>query len=158
MIFDGSLPADATRSFVSQIGARFLLADCGTRSDMAAVLAPLTESVHRFGCAAVYELDGRRADRQGLWQNPRPCGCSRFGAPTASSPKADAILSATDELMRELMARNELEPEAMVSCIFTLTEDLDAEFPAVAARHIGLDRGAAAVRARGAGVPARCRA
>jgi chorismate mutase len=40
--------------------------------------------------------------------------------------------------MRELMARNELEPEAMVSCIFTLTDDLDAEFPAVAARRLGL--------------------
>jgi chorismate mutase len=36
------------------------------------------------------------------------------------------------------MRRNELEPEAMVSCIFTLTNDLDAEFPAVAARRLGL--------------------
>ena len=35
--------------------------------------------------------------------------------------------------------RNELEPEAMVSCLFTTTEDLDAEFPAVAARELGLD-------------------
>ncbi len=35
--------------------------------------------------------------------------------------------------MRELMERNALEPDAMVSCIFTLTDDLDAEFPAVAA-------------------------
>lgn len=56
LIFDGSLPANTTRSFVSQIGARFLLADCATQPDMAAVLAPLTKSVHRFGCAAVYEL------------------------------------------------------------------------------------------------------
>ncbi len=54
--------------------------------------------------------------------------------------EADAILSATDELMRELMSRNALEPEAMVSCIFTLTDDLDAEFPAVAARRLGLHR------------------
>ncbi len=38
------------------------------------------------------------------------------------------------------MERNALSPEAMVSCIFTLTEDLDAEFPAVAARRLGLDR------------------
>ena len=37
------------------------------------------------------------------------------------------------------MARNELRPEAMVSCIFTVTNDLDAEFPAVAARRLGLD-------------------
>ena len=42
--------------------------------------------------------------------------------------------------MRELIARNALTPELMVSCIFTLTSDLDAEFPAVAARRLGLDR------------------
>jgi chorismate mutase len=62
------------------------------------------------------------------------------GANSVERNDADSILSATDELMRELMARNELAAEAMVSCIFTLTEDLDAEFPAVAARRIGLDR------------------
>jgi chorismate mutase len=38
------------------------------------------------------------------------------------------------------MKRNRLEAAAMVSCIFTMTEDLDAEFPAVAARRIGLDQ------------------
>jgi chorismate mutase len=38
------------------------------------------------------------------------------------------------------MQRNGVEPDAMVSCIFTLTDDLDAEFPAVAARRLGLDR------------------
>ena len=53
-----------------------------------------------------------------------------------------------DELMREIMQRNELAPEDVVSCIFTATDDLDAEFPAVAARDLGLRRGAAAVRAR----------
>jgi chorismate mutase len=61
------------------------------------------------------------------------------GATTVESNSADAILEATAELMRELMARNELEAGEMVSCIFTLTEDLDAEFPAVAARNIGLN-------------------
>ncbi|MGH2963021.1 MAG: chorismate mutase, partial [Solirubrobacterales bacterium] len=45
----------------------------------------------------------------------------------------------TEELMGELLGRNRLEPEALVSCIFTLTGDLDAEFPAVAARRVGLD-------------------
>jgi chorismate mutase len=40
--------------------------------------------------------------------------------------------------MSELMARNGLEPVRMVSCIFTCTDDLDAEFPAVAARNLGL--------------------
>jgi chorismate mutase len=62
------------------------------------------------------------------------------GANTAPANEADAILGATDELMRELMGRNALEVDAMVSCIFTLTDDLDAEFPAVAARALGLSR------------------
>jgi chorismate mutase len=62
------------------------------------------------------------------------------GANEVTANEADAILAATDELMRELMQRNSLAPEAMVSCIFTLTDDLDAEFPAVAARNLGLSR------------------
>ncbi len=62
------------------------------------------------------------------------------GANSVERNDADSILAATTELMHELMARNQLEPEAMVSCIFTLTHDLDAEFPAVAARRLGLDR------------------
>ena len=62
------------------------------------------------------------------------------GANHVTANQAEAILDATDELMRELMGRNALEPEAMVSCIFTLTDDLNAEFPAVAARALGLDR------------------
>ncbi len=42
--------------------------------------------------------------------------------------------------MREILDRNELEPADIVSCIFTVTRDLDAEFPAVAARGIGFER------------------
>ena len=62
------------------------------------------------------------------------------GASSVQANEADQILGATDELMRELIARNTLTPELMVSCIFTLTSDLDAQFPAVAARRLGLDR------------------
>lgn len=62
------------------------------------------------------------------------------GANTVESNEAEAIVDATEALMRELMARNALESDAMVSCIFTLTDDLDAEFPAVAARNLGLNR------------------
>jgi chorismate mutase len=51
---------------------------------------------------------------------------------------ADAILDATEELVREVMERNSLDPERMVSCIFTCTGDLDAAFPAEAARRLGL--------------------
>jgi chorismate mutase len=60
------------------------------------------------------------------------------GAITVEANEADAILSATQELLREVMGRNGLTPDDLVSCIFTCTADLDAEFPAVAAREIGL--------------------
>jgi chorismate mutase len=62
------------------------------------------------------------------------------GAVQAERDEADAILAATRELVGELMARNGLEPEAFVSVIFTATSDLNAQFPAVAARELGLDR------------------
>jgi chorismate mutase len=61
------------------------------------------------------------------------------GAVQAEANDADAILASTEELLRELVTRNGLAPEAMVSCIFTTTDDLDAEFPAVAARKLGMD-------------------
>ena len=61
------------------------------------------------------------------------------GATTVDANDSAVILAATEELMREIMARNELAPDDVVSCIFTLTDDLDAEFPAVAARRLGLD-------------------
>lgn len=60
------------------------------------------------------------------------------GAITVDRNDAEEILSATDELMHELMVRNELDADALVSCLFTLTDDLDAEFPAKAARRMGL--------------------
>jgi len=59
------------------------------------------------------------------------------GATTVDQNDAGAILGATEWLLREIMKRNELEVSDVVSCIFTLTEDLDAEFPAVAARNLG---------------------
>lgn len=62
------------------------------------------------------------------------------GAAQAERNDRESILAAADELIRELMARNDLAPEAMVSCILTCTDDLNAEFPAVAARALGLDQ------------------
>jgi chorismate mutase len=62
------------------------------------------------------------------------------GANTVPANEPQAILDATDELMRALLERNGLSADDLVSCIFTLTADLDAEFPAVAARDMGLSR------------------
>ena len=59
------------------------------------------------------------------------------GASSVDRNDPQAILGATEWLLREIMKRNELITEDIVSCIFTLTDDLDAEFPAVAARNIG---------------------
>ena len=61
------------------------------------------------------------------------------GAIQTSENEASAIRAATVELMTALMERNSLQPGDLISCLFTLTEDLDAEFPAAAAREIGLD-------------------
>ena len=60
------------------------------------------------------------------------------GAITVDGNDGDAILDATEELMRAILDQNELASEQLVSCIFTCTNDLDAEFPAVAARRMGL--------------------
>jgi chorismate mutase len=76
----------------------------------------------------------------GRYEGPQPRLFAVRGAVQASANERDAILDATEELMRELIERNSLEPEAMVSCMFTTTKDLDAEFPAAAARRIGLDQ------------------
>jgi hypothetical protein len=56
LVFDGSMPADVTRTFVTETGARFVLADCQTQPGLEQALAPLTASVQRFGCAEVYVL------------------------------------------------------------------------------------------------------
>jgi chorismate mutase len=61
------------------------------------------------------------------------------GASSVDRNDAQAILGATEWLLREILKRNDLHPSDVVSCIFTLTADLDAEFPAVAARELGLD-------------------
>jgi chorismate mutase len=60
------------------------------------------------------------------------------GAITVEENTTDAILDGTEELLRAILERNGLDAENLVSCIFTTTGDLNAEFPAVAARRIGL--------------------
>ena len=61
------------------------------------------------------------------------------GATTVAGNDPDAILDGTEELVRAVIERNALDAKQFVSCIFTCTPDLNAEFPAVAARNVGLD-------------------
>jgi chorismate mutase len=83
--------------------------------------------------------NGSNGDLQaGAYQPPQQRLFAVRGAVQAEANEGEAILAATRELMRELIERNGVEPAAMVSCLFTTTEDLDAEFPAVAARDLGL--------------------
>jgi chorismate mutase len=57
------------------------------------------------------------------------------GATTVESNSREAIVAATSELLDELIRRNDVRTEDVASAYFTTTPDLDAEFPAVAARN-----------------------
>lgn len=59
------------------------------------------------------------------------------GATTVDHNDREEILAATRELLELLIEKNDLKVEDIVSAIFSTTEDLDAEFPAVAARELG---------------------
>ena len=62
------------------------------------------------------------------------------GAITVAENTRDDILQATDELLRQLVKANEIDDHQVAAVFFTTTSDLNAEFPAVAAREIGWDR------------------
>jgi chorismate mutase len=59
------------------------------------------------------------------------------GATTATANTREAICSATQQLLRRLIEGNEIPMEEIASALFTVTDDLDAEYPALAAREIG---------------------
>jgi chorismate mutase len=61
------------------------------------------------------------------------------GAITVTENTACAIEEATRTLLREIERRNGLTPEDVISAFFSLTPDLNATFPARAARTIGWD-------------------
>jgi len=60
------------------------------------------------------------------------------GATSVPANTRDAIHARTAELVREVLGRNGLAPDDLISVIFTATPDLDADFPAAAAREVGL--------------------
>jgi chorismate mutase len=59
------------------------------------------------------------------------------GATTAEANTSEAILKATRELLALMIRANGIQPGDVASAIFTTTPDLDAEFPALAARQLG---------------------
>lgn len=60
------------------------------------------------------------------------------GATTCDENSRDEINAKTQALVRQLLERNDIEHEDIVSVIFTATDDLTAQFPATAARELGL--------------------
>ncbi len=62
------------------------------------------------------------------------------GATTADENTQDAILAATRELLLEMVKANSFSPEDVASAWFTVTHDLNAAFPATAARQLGWDQ------------------
>ena len=59
------------------------------------------------------------------------------GAVQVDANESAAILEGTSELVTEVMARNQLTPADVISVVFSATTDLNAEFPALAARKLG---------------------
>lgn len=59
------------------------------------------------------------------------------GATTAETNTAEAIVEATEELLRELVSVNDMDIAEIAFAYFTTTRDLNAEFPALAARRLG---------------------
>lgn len=61
------------------------------------------------------------------------------GAITVERDDAQLVVVATQELIEAILERNEIDRQDVVSVIFTSTPDLTSEFPAAAARGLGLD-------------------
>jgi chorismate mutase len=59
------------------------------------------------------------------------------GATTVEANSVEAVLEATRELLAAMLKANEVEVEEIASAFFTTTPDINAEFPAVAARDLG---------------------
>lgn len=60
------------------------------------------------------------------------------GATTCTADTAEEIVLATSELLREMFERNGVTHDDLISIVFTATPDLSAEFPAAAARALGI--------------------
>jgi hypothetical protein len=68
-LFGGQMSPREARRFVRRTGARFVLSDCNDRARLTRTLEPLTVSLHRFGCATVFEIATSGAPRGPLAQS-----------------------------------------------------------------------------------------
>jgi chorismate mutase len=58
---------------------------------------------------------------------------------TVDSDTREQVIERTQSLLKELIGRNDITPDQIVSIFFTATDDIHAEFPAAAARLMGLN-------------------
>ena len=69
---------------------------------------------------------------------PQPTACRGVrGAVTVKENTEDAILAATRELLQVIIQRNNMHPDDVASVYFTTTMDINATYPALAARQLG---------------------
>src|SRR5690606_25042080 len=84
-------------------------------------------------------LQHLQLDERGDWMvMAQPAVRGLRGATTAIANTPEAISAATQELVQALLAENQIDPEDIASIIFTVSSDLNAQFPALAAREMGL--------------------
>jgi chorismate mutase len=69
---------------------------------------------------------------------PSPIVRAARGAITVERDQRDAVLDATERLLRDLLQRNGIGADDVVSILFTATPDLRSAFPAEAARRMGM--------------------
>jgi len=62
------------------------------------------------------------------------------GATTVETDTREEVIARTQELVAEIVARNDVQTDAMISILFTATDDIRSAFPAEAAREAGLTR------------------
>jgi chorismate mutase len=87
--------------------------------------------------ASMGSTNGQQSEQVEVdWQKPLHCRGIR-GATTVEEDTPEAILAATRELLMGMIKLNGIKPEDVGSVIFTTTVDLNAQYPAVAARQLG---------------------
>lgn len=85
------------------------------------------------------DLETRQLGRAGIGGVAKVRVRGIRGAITVQEDTSEAILGASEELLAEILRRNEVEADDVVAVFFTVTDDLTAAFPAAAARRLGLD-------------------
>jgi chorismate mutase len=60
------------------------------------------------------------------------------GATQLEADERDHLLDSVDELIRAILEQNDLDHDDLISLVFTATPDLHSEFPALAARRLGI--------------------